>query len=98
MASTLDNTDLLVLHISSRIINDIWKNFAGDSTLSFPGSKPKGEEYMQMLCTNLGMFAESIRDSDKGGPTGKALSGCVREYYKLVEFMDQELSKAHKEV
>lgn len=98
MAASLDDRTLLVFHTIKRMVSDIYRNFACDSSFSFPQDGEEGKA-LRSMCTEITEFANAMRDSDQHPSDGiKRLSQSVREYYNCAALLDEALENEHKEV
>jgi hypothetical protein len=96
-APSMDDQTLLVFHIISRMVSDIWRNFACDASFSFPQEGKMGES-MAIICREITRFATTIRESNQQlGCEMKYLMESIRAYYNCVALIDHELLEMNKE-
>lgn len=83
-------TQLGVLYVTKKLLNDLWVNFAVDASFPFP----EEHQLMQSIGEEMRRFVLEVGGAAK---EGKELMGmtdfgkAVRDYFDLVDSVDKEL-------
>ncbi len=75
----------LVLYISKKLLNDIWRNLGTDNEFDFP------EKELGRFCKQFGFFMKEVLREGNQGQTWDVLANCVGAYYSVLANLDKEL-------